>query len=226
MAKREMTEEQKKAAAERLKAAREKKAAEKAAKEAAAIEQEFEEVEQELPTAAAQPVIQVVAPKDPVVKILYVDSAIQNNQIPIGKGRVITGSGRVFSVPMADFEGEFQTPLVMDLMEKRKFIVLDGLTEEQRRQYGVDYSEGEVIKNEGIFDWMLRCPVSEAVECFKNLCFEHRVLVGRRFMTAFEAKDRRLTRDRVEALNEISKGDYENGEGIFTPIVKEINSRV
>lgn len=225
-----MTEEQKKAAAERLKAAREKKAMEKAAAEAAQNDAEYAAVEETLAEKAAEtpptPIVQVVAPQEPMVKILYIDSVIPNNQIPIGKGRIITGSGRVFSVPLSDFEGEFQTPLVMALLESRNFIVLDGLTKELRQQYNVDYAEGEVIKNEGIFDWMLRCTVPEAVEYFRNLCFEHRELVGRRFMTAFEAHDKRLTRDRVEALNEISKADYADGNGIFTPIVKAINARV
>ena len=78
------------------------------------------------------PVNMVVEQKAPPVKILYIDSAIPNNQIPIGNGRYITGSGRIFSVSLEQFEGEFMTPLVMKLIDCRKFIVLSGLTEEQR----------------------------------------------------------------------------------------------
>lgn len=62
MAKREMTEEQKKANAERLKAAREKKAAEKAAAEAEAEKAPFEEIEDE---ATEKPV-----EEDPTLKAL------------------------------------------------------------------------------------------------------------------------------------------------------------
>ena len=68
-----------------------------------------ESVAVETPKPEAQPQINmVVEQKAPPVKILYIDSCIPNNQIPIGNGRYITGSGRVFSVPMEHFDGEFQ----------------------------------------------------------------------------------------------------------------------
>lgn len=161
--------------------------------------------------------------QEPMVKLIYLDSCIENNQIPIGGGRVITGSGRRFSVKLSDFEGVFLTPLVTLLLKKRKFIVLDGLNEEQRQQYGVDYKPGEILKNEGMFDWFLSGPVSQVKAAFADLCKEHRELVARRFMLAFENGDNRLTRDRIEALNEVSKRDFEDGKGAFTPILKAIN---
>ena len=161
--------------------------------------------------------------QEPMVKLIYLDSCIENNQIPIGGGRVITGSGRRFSVKLSDFEGVFLTPLVSLLLKKRKFIVLDGLNEEQRQQYGVDYKPGEILKNEGMFDWFLSGPVSQVKAAFADLCKEHRELVARRFMLAFENGDNRLTRDRIEALNEVSKRDFEDGKGAFTPILKAIN---
>ena len=161
--------------------------------------------------------------QEPMVKLIYLDSCIENNQIPIGGGRVITGSGRRFSVKLSDFEGVFLTPLVTLLLKKRKFIVLDGLNEEQRQQYGVDYKPGEILKNEGTFDWFLSGPVAQVKAAFADLCKEHRELVARRFMLAFENGDNRLTRDRIEALNEVSKRDFEDGKGAFTPILKAIN---
>lgn len=172
-----------------------------------------------------QPVV-MVAPKDPMVKILYLDSCIPTNQIPIGGGRVISGSGKMFSVPMTEFEGTFQTPLTALLLKERKFIVLDGLDEEQRRQYGVDYRPGEVIRNEGMFDWLLNLPAKEAAEMYKNLCREHRRLAECRIIDAFEKGDNRLTRERVEAINEISKADFEDGHGALSNVVRAINEAV
>lgn len=160
---------------------------------------------------------------EPMVKLLYLDSAIPNNEIPIGGGRVISGSGRRFSVKLSDFEGTFLTPLVMKLLKNRKFIVLDGLTKEQREQYGVDYKKGEVLLNESLFSWFFDAPVKEVKAVFADLCPEHRELVSARFLEAFENGDNRLTRDRIEALNEVSKRDYEDGKGAFTPILKSIN---
>lgn len=183
--------------------------------------------EEKQPSAAVpmaqQPVYQVVQEREPMVKMLYLDSCIENNQIPIGGGRIITGSGRMFSVKLSDFEGTFMTPLVTLLLRKRKFIVLDGLTKDQRIQYGVDYREGEIVKNEGMFDWFLTAPVKDAARVFEQLCPEHRELVARRFMSAHEKGDNRLTRDRIEALNKISKRDFEDRRGAFTPILEELN---
>lgn len=174
--------------------------------------------------SAPAPVYQVVAPQEPKVKILYLDSAIENNQIPIGSKKTITGSGRIFSVALSEFEGEFMTPLVMKLIDQRKFIILDGLTDEQREQYNCLYKQDEVLKKEGIFDYLLSCSTEDAERIFKALCKEHRELVGSRFAEAWipEHRDNRITRDKIEALNKISKADYEDGNGIFTEILKEM----
>lgn len=173
----------------------------------------------------AKTVNMVVEQKAPPVKILYIDSCIPNNQVPIGNNRYITGSGRIFAVPLEQFEGEFMTPLVMKLIDNRKFVVLSGLTNEQRMQYNCYYGDGEVIKNEGVFDSLLKLPVEKAVAIFAELCPEHRQLVATRFMGAyFERHDNRVSRERVEALNAVSKRD--GGEGLFTPIVKDINEKI
>lgn len=161
--------------------------------------------------------------EEPMVKLLYLDSVIANNEIPIGGGRVISGSGRRFSVKLSDFEGTFLTPLVMKLLKKRKFIVLDGLNKEQREQYGVDYKQGEVLLNEGLFNWFFTGSVNEVKAVFEDLCPEHRELVSARFLEAFEEGDNRMTRDRIEALNAVSKKDYPDGKGAFTPILEAIN---
>lgn len=207
----------------------ERKTAKSGAKKSAEKKEPVTEVKEQAPAveataeSATAPIYQVVAPKEPDVRILYIDSVIPNNEIPIGQGRKIIGSGRVFTVSLSHFEGEFQTGLTQYLLKHRKFIVLTGLTEDQRRQYGVDYREGEVLRNEGMFDFLFNCPVNEAKEIFSKLCVEHRELVARRFGAAYEAKDNRITRDRVEALNEISKADYKDGKGAFTEILEGIN---
>lgn len=185
-----------------------------------------ETVSADVPAAAPQPVYQVVVPKDPMVKILYLDSAIPNNQIPIGRGRVITGSGRIFGVPLNEFEGEFMTPLTMQLIDERKFIVLDGLTDEQREQYNCLYRDGEVLKKEGLFDYLFSCSAEDAARIFRELCKEHRNMVGTRFITAWEQGDNRLTREKLEALNAVSKADYPDGKGVFTPILQAMAENI
>lgn len=170
-------------------------------------------------------IVYAAMPQEPMVKLLYLDSAIENNEVPIGGGRVVTGSGRVFAVKLSDFEGTFLTPLVLAFLKKRKFIVLDGLTDELREQYGVKYREGEIVKNEGMFDWFFNAPVDKAASVFAELCKDHRELVARRFCDAYEKGDNRLTRDRLEALNKVSKRDYPDGKGAFTELIRELNEK-
>lgn len=199
------------------------KAAEKPAEQAAVMETATTAQAAEAPAPA--PVQMVVEQKAPPVKILYIDSCIPNNQIPIAPGRYITGSGRIFAVPMEQFEGEFMTPLVMKLIDNRKFIVLSGLTDEQRRQYNCWYSEGEVVRDEGLFDHLFSMDTDKAVGIFTALCPEHQRMVATRFITAyFDRHDNRVTRDKVEALNKASKAT--DPDGLFTPIVKDINDKV
>lgn len=183
--------------------------------------QEQAVTETEVPSG---PINMIVEKKSPPVKILYIDSVIANNQVPIGPGRYITGSGRVFSVSLDQFEGEFMTPLTMELIRERKFVILSGLSDEQREQYGCLYTEGEVVKNEGVFDALITESVEKAVRIFGELCQEHRQMAATRFMTAYyEKHDNRLTRDRIEALNKIGKQNGE--EGLFAPILKEMNDK-
>lgn len=127
----------------------------------------------------AQPVVQYVTPKDPMVKILYLDSSIPNNEIPIGNGRVITGSGRIFNVALNEFEGTFMTAFIQKLIRRRKLIILDGLTDEQREMYDCLYRENEIIKGEGMFDRLLNMPIDEMKRIFSELCPEHRSLVAK-----------------------------------------------
>ena len=152
------------------------------------------------------------APQEKTVRILYVDSVLPNNQIRIGRGCTLTGSGRVFTRTLAEFEGEFMTRLVRRLIDDRRFIILSGLTPEQRRLYNCDYKEGEVIRSEGTFDFLLRCPQEQAVEIFSALCPEHRALVCARIRSLKEAGDARLTPNRIQAFDEIAAADYPDGK--------------
>lgn len=185
-----------------------------------------EQAETTTPVKAAEtaPINMYVEQKAPPVKIIYIDSVIPNNEIPIGNGRRITGSGRIFSVPMEQFEGEFMTPLTMALIDERKFIVLSGLSDEQRYQYNCYYDEGEVVRDEGTFDMLFTMPTEQAVAVFSALCPEHQQLAATRFITAyFDKHDNRITREKVEALHKASK--VHDAEGLFKPIVEDFNKK-
>ena len=216
------TEAKKAPAVEKKEAPKQEITLEEALKRMKAAEAKLREQE-EKQEEPAPIVIQTPPQKEPMVEILYIDSCIAGNQIPIGGGRIISGSGKRFKVTLSDFEGVFQTPLVVSLLKQRKFIVLAGLDEEQRVQYGVDYRDGEIIKNEGGFEAILNCDTAKAVQIFSDLCPSHRALVAARINGAHLKGDKRLTREKIEKLNDISKRDFRDGKGAFTTILQQMN---
>lgn len=209
-----MTDEQKRKMAE----GRARKAAEKKAAEAVGAKNDLT-----IPATVTGAVY--VTPNEKMVRCIYIDSVIPNNEIMIGNGRKISGSGRVFGVPLSEFESTFFTPLISKLIKNRRIIVLDGLTPEQRELYGCDYKENEVIRSEGTFDLFFKMEIPEAAEVFNCLCKEHQELVARRFIDAYTSDNadvkRTISRARVVALNERSKA--KNEAGLFTPILAQMN---
>ena len=174
--------------------------------------------------APVQQINMIVEEKSEPVVILYIDSVIPNNEIKIGRGRSIYGSGKKFAVQKDQFEGEFMTSTIMELIAARKLIILSGLTDEERKLYNCYYGEDEVLRGEQMFDFFFNMDTDEAAEKFAMLCPEHQQLVATRFISAyFEQHDNRVTRSKVEALNKISK--QQDPEGLFTPIVKDINEK-
>lgn len=135
------------------------------------------------PAATPQAVVPMMAPVEPNVSIIYLDTVMPGNRIEIGRGRVITGSGRRFSVPLSYFEGEFMTPLTSRLLQRRSFLVLDGLTDAQRELYGCLYRPGEVVFSEGSFQ-LFFSESEELLPTLAALCPEHRDMVLNRVLTA------------------------------------------
>lgn len=215
-----MSEEQKRKMAE----GRKKKAAEKAAEATKAKEIPVE-------AKATEHAVQTVyiAPTEKMVQCVYIDSVIANNEIVIGNGRKISGSGRVFSIPLSEFESTFITPLMAKLIKERKIIVLDGLTDEQRELYDCAYAEKEVVRREGMFDFIFKASIAEAEEIYQNLCKEHQQLVATRFVDAYmdaSSPMKKYANDRakVVALNKLSK-EKSGGDGLFTPILESLNAK-
>ena len=141
---------------------------------------------------------------------------------------VIPGYGSLrpnsyLDVPKREFGGKFMTPLVRKLIHKRHLIVLNGLTEDERKRYDCDYKEGEVL-SEKAFDHLLDYEPQELGEIFKRLCPEHKKFVCRRIITAFENNDWRLNVEKVKTINDISKSD--DPEGMLKPLMKAYGEKL
>lgn len=167
---------------------------------------------------------QVAASKDsnsPVVQLEYIDCVSDQNELDLGDYGYIRGSTGSIDVPKKEFGGRFMTPLARWLLDTRRLVVLNGLTSNERKRYGVDYKEGEVMDTQA-FDRLLDMSQEKLVSIFERLCDDHRWFVARRFITAFEKGDNRVSREKVEVLNNMSKTET-FPEGMFAPVLKGMN---
>jgi succinate dehydrogenase flavin-adding protein (antitoxin of CptAB toxin-antitoxin module) len=109
------------------------------------------------------------------------------------------------------------------MLENRSLIVVNGLTQEERERYGLDYQEGETLTQEAFYK-LLNYSDSDICSIFRKLCEEHRRVVAKLFLSAyFEKRDNRITAEKVKSLNEISKEN--DKDGMFKPILEDMGDR-
>lgn len=249
MAKREMTEDQKKAAAERLKAAREKKAAEKAAAEKTQsenaappveekandsamealkaqnemLQKQMEELQKQL-LALQKPQVIQVAPDTERVYFLWQAEVADYNLVTFGPGGMygsITGKTGTFSIPKDELSRILDTR-TRRFLEKRWLIILDGLTDDERESLGVVYKDGEILDRK-IFAKMVELSKDEISEVYEKLCPSHKEMVGRRFYEAWKNGSRFVTREKAIALRDITRREGADISA-FATILKEMNA--
>lgn len=165
----------------------------------------------------------VMAKPEETVELTYISAVSPNNVLSLGDYGVLNGVGGYIEVPRKEFGGKFLTPEVRGLLNARRLIVLNGLTEDERKRYSVDYKEGELLDMQ-MFDRLLDMPLDRLKEIFTKLCPEHRQVVATRFISAYQKGDNRISREKVEPLNDLSKvpGKAED-KGMFYPILAGMN---
>lgn len=160
------------------------------------------------------------APADGVVELTFLASVSPNNVCSLGDYGSLNGVGGYIEIPRKEFGGKFMTPVVRSLLRDRSLIVCSGLSAEERKRYGVDYREGELL-DMSAFDRLLDMPPAELTKLFAKLCPEHKEFAATRFITAYEKGDNRVSREKIEPLNDISKEI--NPKGMFRPILEGMN---
>lgn len=157
---------------------------------------------------------------DGTVKMVYINPVSERNEVNLGDFGVLRGSTGYLEVPRRDFGGKFMTNTVRYLLDTKRLIVTDGLTEDERVRYKLDYPEDAVMSDRA-FDHLLSMNTEDLEKMFTHLCKEHQQFVARRFITAYEAGDNRIGRDKVERLNNLSKKS--DPDGMFKPILQGMN---
>lgn len=147
----------------------------------------------------------VLTVRDEKVTLLFMGGIAKGTIVPLGSLGKITRDGGMIEVSKKDFL-QGVDPVVDSMLEDRKLIVLNGLDEDERIRYDVDYKPGELLDVKA-FKRILDYEADEIAAIYKNLCDEHKTLVAKIFNTAyFEEHDNRVSLRKVQSLNALGAG--------------------
>lgn len=172
-----------------------------------------------------QPQVVQISAETPVVHLMFQDACSPDNYIQFGVGArygSITGSFGLKTVTKEQFLGDFRDAFVQLLLAERKLIVLDGLTDEERVAYGVDYKDGEFLTERQFRNMLTN--TDALLEAYPKLCDGYKQMVATQITTAFEKKDPRVTRKLVAALNKLSKKDGQDSRGDFAHVLEAMKA--
>ena len=189
----------------------------------AVMMEQMRQLQEMLANAQRPQVIQVAADVEKV-HLLWQAEVADDNVVMFGEGgrygRVVGKRGE-FYMTKTDF-----STIIDDRMryflDNRWLIVLDGLTEDEREVYGVDYKEGELIDKKA-FGKLLDFG-AEMKNIYPKLCEGHKRMIAQRYIEAWRNGDGRVDRATVVALNEMSKSE-KNRKGDFVSIIEEMNAK-
>lgn len=172
--------------------------------------------------AQAPQIIQVSADTEKV-HFLWQAEVSDENIYEVGPngmyGRIIGKTGSFF-VPKNDLSRVMDAMFRL-LLKKRWIIAVDGLTDEEREAYGVDYKEGELLDKKG-FARMVELG-DGMLEIYPKLCEGHREMVAKRYHEAYLNRSQYVTREIVVELNRMSK-QFGSKDGDFADIIEAMNA--
>lgn len=234
---RQLTDEEKKARSEARKAAKEAKEAEaredvknEENSEYELLKAQNEAMKKQMDALMAQlqemqkPQIIQVSTDSPNVHLMWQAEVADDNVVAFGDGGrygTIKGKRGEFFMRKTDFS------TIMDermrfYLANRWLIVLDGLTQEEREAYEVDYKDGEYLDKKA-FAKMIEIG-ADILNIYPNLCEGNKKMVSQRYADAFN-NGMHIDRAVVEKLNEMSKTP-KNPRGDFVQIVEALNRKV
>lgn len=237
MAKKQMTEEEKAAFAEKMAQSRAKKKAEAEAK--AEPEQPKPKTELELlreqnellmkqlsqlqEKLTAQPQVIKVAESNEKVHFLWQAEVADDNIVYLGEGgrygRIVGKTGEVY-VPKNELTNMLDEN-TRGFMDRRWLIVLEGLTDEEREAYNVKYSEGETLDKKQFAK--ITEMGDKILDLYPKLCREHQIMIAKRFVEKFD-EGKKLSRELVVNLNNLSK-KAGSKKGDFITIIESMNTK-
>lgn len=180
-------------------------------------------------TAKAAP---VANNNDAVVTMIFQMEVNDSNEMllgPNGKYGLITGSHATVTIQKRDFISDFRTTMMQYLLKNRNLIVVDGLTDEERKVYGVDYQQGEYLEP-AVYDRLIEMG-DKVVEFFDKLHPTWQEMIATKFIGAYEDGTLKCSREALIELNKMSKKNYAGlpkddprRKGAFYSIIHQMNT--
>ena len=156
--------------------------------------------------------------KEEMVTLLCMETVAKDSTVPIGKLGEIQGWGGTRDISKKEFLQNI-TPAISNRLKDRRLVVLDGLTEEERERYGVNYTDGELVSS-NIYYKLLSMGEDEVIKIFSKACFRHKQIIATLYIDAYMNGDNRINQPFMQRLNEISKAD--DADGMFKPILRDM----
>lgn len=153
---------------------------------------------------------------DGMVTLLFLGGIAPGTTVTLdGMGR-IPRDGNTLTVTKRDFFQNLgaQTDL---LLRKRKLIVTDGLTDEERERYGVLYKDNELL-SATVYQKLPDYDTERLSGIYEKLCPEHRELVRRVLHTGAMDGDWRVSVDKLKAIIRIDRAGGLKG----TPLEEDL----
>lgn len=156
------------------------------------------------------------------VNFLFQAPVSDDNVFEVGQGMYgrIVGKTGAFSVPKQELSRAMDG-LFRKMMDKRWIIVVSGLTEEEKKIYGVNYKVGEVL-GEKTFAHLADLGMG-LVDVYRDLCKGNKEILEKAVYEAYAAGNKNVTRELAVALNEISKANNK-GKGAFVSLIETMNA--
>lgn len=197
---------------------------------AEALREQRKELDEQLAKQNSQPQVIMQVKSDETVTLLFLGAIADGTVVDLGKLGQINRAGGTIDVPKTEFFQNLNYT-VERLLQKRKLIVVNGLTDNERERFGVAYKEGELLTQKTYYK-ILDLDIATLKAMYAKLCDEHKRIVATMFITAYEKGDLRVNTDKVKALNKLSRkvtnpftGEPEK-DGLFTPILEDMGKQM
>ena len=157
------------------------------------------------------------------VTLMFVGAIADKTVVFLGsKLGTITRNGGTVDIPKRDFLQNIDYK-IQTMLDERKLIVVSGLTEEERKRYGVEYGNGEILADP-MREKILNMDENTLINLFKGLCPSHKQYVASVYIDAYDRKDNRIRPTTVKALNNISK--EVDKDGMFKTILEAMGKEL